>query len=241
MSLDYTEYWSDLTASHARHPGNRFRYDLIADEVNRLSFRPRRLVDCGCGDGSLLETLIKRVPCEEAYGMDVAANAPARRPGRAYHFTQQDLGKPIPESMHGQYDLVVCSEVIEHVPDDESVLRNLAALASPQGTVILTTQSGRIYKTEKYLGHLRHYQLGDLAARVRRHGLHIRRAYRCGWPWLNLQKIAAHLFQGTVQNRIVHASELSLNVRLLFSALRQIYRFSARSLGPQIVIVAEKR
>ena len=173
--------------------------------------------------------------------MDVAANAPASRPGMAYQFSAQDLGTPVPASMHGRYDLVTCSEVIEHVEDDEMLIQNLAALAAPSGTVILTTQSGRIYKTESYLGHLRHYRLDELAARLERQGLTIQRAYRCGWPWLNMQKIAAHIFQGAVQKQIVQTTRLSLKVRMLFAALRPVYRLSGRSMGPQLIIVARKK
>jgi hypothetical protein len=36
MSRDYNKYWSSLTASHNDHPGNRFRYHLIAQELSRM-------------------------------------------------------------------------------------------------------------------------------------------------------------------------------------------------------------
>ena len=240
MTRDYTAYWNDLTPSHANHPGNRFRYDLIIRELRRLGIRPHSIVDCGCGDGSLLREMTKNVPCQEAYGIDIAANVPASRPGSPFHFEEQDLGNPIRKSLHGLFDLVLCSEVIEHVQNDDDVLMNLASLAAPQGIVILTTQTGRIYKTEQYLGHIRHYALMDLIRRVEAAGLRVRCAYQCGWPWLNLQKLGAHVFQKTVQKQIVQATELSLTVRLLFAMLVHLYRFSSRSSGPQLVIVADK-
>jgi len=240
MTMDYTAYWRDLTVSHANHPGNLFRYDLIVREIQKLSPARQRLIDCGCGDGSLLEAITQQIACQEAYGIDVAANAPASRPGMPFRFQQHNLASPVPESLHSHFDLVICSEVIEHVDEDDGVLQNLAALAAPEGIVIITTQSGNIYKTESYLGHLRHYQLDDLTDRLEQHGLRVQLAYRCGWPWLNLQKIAAHIFQGTVQRQIVHATELSLKVKVLFGVLRQIYRFSSKSKGPQIIIVAKK-
>jgi len=241
VERDYRDYWASLTVSHGSHPANRFRYELIAGEIERLSIGPRRTLDCGCGDGSLLSVVSGRLCCGELHGMDVAANVPLHKSGlAAVQFQQQDLGKPVPASQHGQYDLVLCSEVIEHVASDEIVLENLARLAKPGGFIVLSTQSGAIYKTEQFLGHLRHYKREDLAARLERYGTRIVKSYLCGWPWLNLQKIAAHTFQSAVQKSIVQAASLSAPVRILFFVLYYLYKFSSRSHGPQIVIVASK-
>jgi 2-polyprenyl-3-methyl-5-hydroxy-6-metoxy-1,4-benzoquinol methylase len=237
---NYDDYWSSLTSSHACHPGNRFRYELIVAELKRLDVVPKLVMDCGCGDGSLLGLVSRAMVCGELHGMDVAASVLANRPGSGIRFRQHDLGTPVAADLAGRFDLVLCSEVIEHVPDDRGVIENLARLASPGGWVVVTTQSGRIYGTEQYLGHLRHYRMPDLQRRIERAGLQTVRAYLCGWPWLNAQKIAAHHFQGTVQKQIVRAESLSLPVRALFSFLQVLYRCSSRQHGPQIVLIARK-
>jgi hypothetical protein len=172
--------------------------------------------------------------------MDVADNVPVARPGGSIQFRQQDLGKPVDASLRGRFDLVLCSEVIEHVADDDMVIANLAALAAPGGWVVVTTQTGTIYKTEQFLGHLRHYRLDKLARRMSDAGLRVTTAYRCGWPFLNSQKIAAHVLQGPVQKNIVQAKELSAPVKALFFVLERVYRMSLRGLGPQLVVVAQK-
>jgi 2-polyprenyl-3-methyl-5-hydroxy-6-metoxy-1,4-benzoquinol methylase len=239
MSRDYSDYWSSLKGSHGSHPGNLFRYELIAGELRRARLQPATVIDCGCGDGSLLSVISAAIECGELYGFDIAASVP---PGlrEAIHFQQQDLGAPVPALMQGQFDLVLCSEVIEHVQDDDTVLANLFALARPGGMVVLTTQTGTIYKTEQFLGHLRHYPFEQLQRRVEETGLKVVRAFRSGWPWLNMQKIAAHILQDTVQTKIVQAEHLSIGVRMLFATLRRIYRFSSRSHGPQLFILARK-
>ncbi len=239
MSRDYSDYWSTLKSSHGSHPGNLFRYELIAAELRRTQLQPDTVIDCGCGDGSLLSVVSNCIPCGPLYGFDIAASVPVGL-REAIHFEQHDLGTPVPASMEGKFDLVLCSEVIEHVLDDQAVLANLFALVRPGGTVVLTTQTGRIYKTEQFLGHIRHYPLEKLTQRVEATGLHIVRAFRCGWPWLNMQKIAAHLLQDTVQTRIVQAEHLGIGVRILFSVLRRLYRFSSRSRGPQLFVLARK-
>lgn len=240
MTRDYNDYWSSLKTSHNNHPGNRFRYGLILNELTAARVRPQRVLDCGCGDGSLLSVVAARIPCGELHGTDIADNVPVQHAGMPIHFQCQDLGQPVPRCMHGIYDLVLCSEVIEHVPNDEMVLRNLRDVATPGATVVLTTQSGNIYKTEQFLGHLRHYRLSDLCARVEEAGLKVENSFLAGWPCLNAQKIAAHYFQSTVQKNIVQARQLSIKVRVLFAVLVQLYRLSSRRAGPQIVIVARK-
>ena len=152
----YEDYWAKLTVSHASHPGNKFRYDLIARELAGHGIQPDRVIDCGCGDGSLLDVVSARIRCGELHGTDLASNVPI---SSKVNFRQQDLGLPIPDDLKGRFDLVLCSEVIEHVPNDARVVENLAALAKPGGWVVLTTQTGNIYNTEKYLGHLRHYAI----------------------------------------------------------------------------------
>jgi SAM-dependent methyltransferase len=240
MSRDYSDYWSRLKVSHAGHPGNRFRYELIAGELARLHVKPERVTDCGCGDGSLLAVVSARIPCGELNGFDIADSTPASRPGSSIRFQQHDLGQPVPASMHGRFDLVLCSEVIEHVENDDVVLTNLFQLTRPGGHVVLTTQTGGIYRTEQFLGHLRHYDLPGLCGRIELAGLRVQRAFHCGWPWLNLQKAAAHLFQNTVQKRIVQADHLGIGMRILFSVLSRLYRLSSRSRGPQIFILATR-
>lgn len=240
MSRNYNDYWSSLATSHHKQPGNRFRYDLIAKEVAAAGIEPERVLDCGCGDGSLLSVVARTVLCKELHGFDIAANVPIERAGVPIHFHQQDLGAPLPAEMHGRYDLVLCSEVIEHVADDDMVLRNVADAAAPGALILLTTQSGTIYKTEQFLGHLRHYRIADLSARMEDAGLTVEKSYLAGWPWLNGQKIAAHYFQGSVQKKIVQAKTLSPSVRAVFFALRHLYSVSSRRRGPQIVIVGRK-
>jgi SAM-dependent methyltransferase len=240
VTRNYNDYWSSLTVSHGNHPGNRFRYKLIADELAQLGLQPRTVLDCGCGDGSLLSVIARRIPCASLHGMDIADNVPLQRAGLPIQFRAEDLGRPVPVEMHGVYDLVLCSEVIEHVENDGMVLRNLADLAAPGGTVILTTQAGKIYKTEEFLGHMRHYSLRDLCTRVGQAGLKVQKSYVAGWPWLNAQKITAHYLQDTVQKNVVQASTLSFKMRALFALLSRLYPLTSRRLGPQIVILASK-
>src|SRR6185436_13081945 len=90
-----------------------------------------------------------------------------------------------------RFDAVVCSEVLEHVTDDESALAHLCEMTDRH--LLITVPTGTLYPLEAGFGHLRHYQLDQLCARIERHGLHIERAQAWGFPFMTIFKRAANL------------------------------------------------
>jgi SAM-dependent methyltransferase len=69
------------------------------------------------------------------------------------------------------YDLVVCNHVLEHLPDDESALREIARVLAPGGLAVLTVPGNfarretRHFTGELENGHYRDYGL-DLVDRL---------------------------------------------------------------------------
>lgn len=87
--------------------------------------RPRRILEVGCGEGIVIEYLRARVPAVRFHGMELDAEALAR--GRARcpgaSFLQADA-YDLPFAS-GSYDLVLCLEVLEHLPEPERALREI--------------------------------------------------------------------------------------------------------------------
>ncbi len=238
---DYSEYWTRLRGSHHLHPANRYRYWLIVRALRRHGLRFASVLDCGCGDGSLLTRVLQAFGAERAIGVDISPETieNLRKNGPAgVAFRVADLGKPLQGAE--PVDLVLCSEVIEHVPDDGVLLDNLARLVVPGGHLVLTTQSGPIRRTENTLGHLRHYDLGELAARVEKAGFRVLEKRRRGWPLLNLQKALAERFYRSVTEKIMEQESVSLPMRAVFAAFYQGYKLCALGGGPQLLIVARR-
>jgi len=98
-------------------------FHAIADQIVR-AFRPRRVLDAGCAKGFLVEALWERGV--EAYGIDISEYAigEVRQDMRAY-CRQSSLASPI----EGQFDLITCFEVLEHMTEEEALaaIRNLTA------------------------------------------------------------------------------------------------------------------
>lgn len=95
----------------------------IAEQVVR-SLRPRRAFDAGCAHGFLVEALWDRGV--ETWGRDIShfAVAEVRADLRSF-ISQGSIADPI----EGEYDLVICIEVLEHMEEAEAV-RAIAAMAA---------------------------------------------------------------------------------------------------------------
>ena len=106
------------------------------------SFRGRRMLDYGCGDGTFLAMLSATAgrPAE-AVGAelddDQIVDCRRRLGGRAgLSFVSIDsLGLPAHD---GRYDAVVCMEVLEHVVDLDPVIDRLWRLLAADGTLLIS-------------------------------------------------------------------------------------------------------
>jgi SAM-dependent methyltransferase len=68
---------------------------------------------------------------------------------------------------------VVCSEVVEHLPDDRPAFREMAAVLRAGGSLILTFPHRRDYFAcdDRFVDHYRRYELGEMERRLREVGL----------------------------------------------------------------------
>ena len=128
-----------------------------------------RVLDVGCGSGNLLAKL---PPCR-AFGVDVEP-AILRDRGRCAGGAAEAL------PFHaGAFDVVFCSEVIEHVPDPDRLVAELRRVLRPGGVAVVSTINRlslrAIRKGKPLTGkmhsiqHLREYTSGSLHRQLRRH------------------------------------------------------------------------
>jgi SAM-dependent methyltransferase len=140
-------YSSDRLLAEYLAPERLAFYDVVADAAAGLE--PRSVIDVGCGSGHLLRALLDRRRIVEVAGVDYAPAAIARAreivPEGA--FTVADLRTFQPTQM---FDLVLCTEVLEHVSDPVSAREALARLVSPVGHVVATVPDG---EQDEWEGH----------------------------------------------------------------------------------------
>ena len=103
----------------------------------------KRVLDVGCGGGILADSMARKGA--DVTGIDLASKAlrvaklhalEAQTPNVQYQeISVEALAAQEPAS----FDVVTCMEMLEHVPDPESVVRACAALVKPGGWVFFST------------------------------------------------------------------------------------------------------
>lgn len=116
LSKDYDDKF------YAMHVGWRGEYNVIAHELIEHLPEFKSVVDFGCGNGFIIEALRKRG--KDVLGIDGSESAQKANP----NVLVLDITKPCGD-IH--MDLVICTEVAEHVPADkaDALVDNLCAAA----------------------------------------------------------------------------------------------------------------
>ena len=99
----------------------------------------RRLVDLGCGNGYLTSRF--RDIGMEVTGIEGTPSgvACARAAWPDIRFVQHDITRPLPSDLHGQFDVVVSAEVIEHLYLPRELFARAREALGDAGTVIVST------------------------------------------------------------------------------------------------------
>lgn len=148
---------------------------MVTVDLHELKLKPQSLVlDAGCGSGRHLRALAK-LPDLEIVGIDKnqsdlndALTGLRNMPDALtenFFITRADINNLPFES--ATFDCVICSEVLEHIPEHEKALKELVRVLKPEGNLVVSVPryfSERIcwmispaYYNEKG-GHIRIYK-----------------------------------------------------------------------------------
>lgn len=120
--------------------GLQKRLDFVANVISATN--PVRVLDVGCGTGAnLTERLAQQFPQSHFIGIDSDATSIAFANRQRLAANAQYLVDPDGNEL-GLFDLVIASEVIEHVEDPLAFLAFLRGRLTPTGQVVLTLPNG---------------------------------------------------------------------------------------------------
>lgn len=134
-----SRWWDKNSEFKPLHDINPLRSNYI-DE--RSPVAGKKVLDVGCGGGILSEGLAQRGA--EVTGIDMGeaplqvAKLHSLESGVSVNY-RQITAEELAEQEAGQYDIVACLEMLEHVPDPSSIIRACATLCKPGGHVYFST------------------------------------------------------------------------------------------------------
>jgi len=229
---DYDRGWTQWSDMIRYSPAPFHRRRLILALAAEIDFGS--VLDVGCGDAELLLALRRLRPHARLVGVDVADSVVARN--RAAHpdmeFHHLDVGTAC---LPLRCDLVVCSEVIEHVVDWEKALHHLRQMCAAH--LILTVPAGRLFPIDRLMGHHRHFRVATLDPALRDAGFQPERVWRWGFPFHTIYKRLINAFPDASVRRFSSGSYTAAD-RAVAKALTWLFYLNSRHAGAQLVLRA---
>jgi methionine biosynthesis protein MetW len=98
-----------------------------------------RLLDIGCGDGSLSLLLKEATRAKEVYGVEISPSAVKQATIKGLRVKRLDIEKGKLPFGDCFFDLVLCGDLLEHVFDPSEVIVEAKRVLAPSGFLLLTT------------------------------------------------------------------------------------------------------
>ncbi len=220
--------------AHRVSPAPRHRRRLVVDMVRDLDVAD--CLDAGCGQPYLLQALNGELGLE-TYGCDLSDRTMDDNQGNptAREFRVLDLSK---EVWPGRtFDLVISSEVLEHIPDWPAAVANLARMARKY--VLITVPTGKVRTMDRMVGHTQHFDGPELVAALVAAGCWPLVVRRWGFPFHSLYRIAISSQADRVYDSFSGNRKYGLTQRLVSEGLHKL--FYANDLfhtGDELIVLA---
>jgi len=137
---EIAHHWWDVNSEfRPLHEINPLRLEWINANA---PLSGKKVIDVGCGGGILTESMAKKGA--NVTGIDLSekaltvADLHSLESGltiRYQHISAENMADREP----GEFDVVTCMEMLEHVPDPHSIVQACAKLAKPGGKVFFST------------------------------------------------------------------------------------------------------
>ncbi len=138
---------------HAKNPIVRFVHVQRLEKIAELVQSPQSLsiLDAGCGEGHLIQKMHEKNGQHQYYGLDATPIAAEKARERCAYATIL-LGNltqlPFPDNY---FDIVTCTEVLEHVPAYEKALSEFERVLKPNGKLILTFPNETLWTISRFI------------------------------------------------------------------------------------------
>ena len=133
------DFYEDPAVPASSGPDRAYRQaEMLADVLAGIK-RPATILDVGCGDGFATGVAARRNPGHRFVGLDWSAVSLAAARQRQIAVIRAGLEAPRLPIRPGSMDVVVMSEVIEHLVDTDSAIEAAHHVLKPGGSLLLST------------------------------------------------------------------------------------------------------
>jgi len=254
----YDQMWKDYGHLDAVSPAAFHRRRVVVRLAKQHAGQATSILDVGCGQGELLRELSEAIPGARVHGADLSEQSiiDSRRRNPSFDLFELNVTH---ERFAEQYaarvsafDFLVCSEVLEHIPDHALAARRLLELLRPGGVAIVTVPGGKMSAFDKVIGHQRHYTTRTLERLLRDAGFEIVEVLAWGFPFHNFYRTAVRIASGVAvpgqqkqaqgaAGKGVVSSALGVAYSLFGKALKPLFYLNASRGGEQLIAVARRK
>lgn len=179
LKIDYEIFHNTTSIQIKVIKNNNFTYRILLEIINYYLKSPKNILDIGCGAGALGLYLANNG--NTVLGIDISqkavesANESAKYLGfKKAKFQKMNFPNKVPNK---KFDMILFTEVIEHLENDDLALKKIYNLLKPEGIVIISTPSknaplhklGLAKEFDKKVGHLRRYTLEELIKKANKY------------------------------------------------------------------------
>lgn len=220
---------------------NNFTYWYILKTLHQPLLKKLKsfsVLDVGCGVGTLAIYLAQI--CKSVVGIDVserainiADQAKLSTGSKNVTFNQTKL-----KQFSRKFDLILCTEVVEHVPNPNQFIKLITANLRSKGWLLLTTPNrdnwlthlGYYRQFDSEVGHLRRYSVAEISSLLTAHGF-------------TLQQVKT--VEGPIRS-LLFTSKLGILIKIIKGPLVPLFHSFDELVGKifgcsDIVILAQKK
>ena len=165
------DLYLELYRVEDQHWWHRQKRRVIHDLIKRYCPEPGRVLDVGCGAGKFLLELQQL-----GWQTDGIDTVLAQSHKRGLTIQPADLQtQPLPYSKN-YFSLVVCLDTLEHMSDDQRLVKEMARVTKTKGIIIISVPAYQWLFSywDKILGHFRRYNQKTLRRAIAKDQLKIK-------------------------------------------------------------------
>ncbi|MDD5342447.1 MAG: methyltransferase domain-containing protein [Patescibacteria group bacterium] len=177
MRLDEYQRMYELESSYWWHQGRRRIIELLLKKHIPKSSKPVQILDLGCGTGINFE-ILQKFGIVKGIDSSPAALEFCKKRGFA-NVELADVEKlELPDNT---YDLVTAFDLLEHLGNDEAVLRRIYRILKPGGLVFILAPAYQFLWSghDEALHHKRRYLLSEMHRKLSRAGFQMKKRSYC--------------------------------------------------------------